>query len=111
VNGGTATSRPQDAIASILASMNTMTQSETSPHQATTMRVSAPLDYSTSVVQGQDEEEEEVGRSVQLEQHQFDPSSRTEILPLNLATSQHASVIQVMNMQNSGDKSQIIKFR
>ncbi len=54
-----------------------------------TMQVSAPLDYSTSVQR--QEEEEEGGRTLQLEHHQFNTSS----LPPNLATSQHATVIQV----------------
>jgi hypothetical protein len=88
VNGGSPSARPQDAIATILASMNTM---NTETHQsATTMRVAAPLDYSTSVAQGQHDEEEE-----KVEQQQFDTLHRTEILPLNLATSQHPTVIQV----------------
>jgi hypothetical protein len=90
VNGGSPSARPQDAIATILASMNTM-NTETQ-QSAATMRVAAPLDYSTSVAQGQHEQEEE-GK---VEQQQFDTSlHRTEILPLNLATSQHPTVIQV----------------
>ncbi len=93
VNGGSPSARPQDAIATILASMNTM---NTETHQsATTMRVSAPLDYSTSVAQGQHDEEEKV------EQQQFDTLHRTEILPLNLATSQHPTVIQVKSTARS----------
>jgi hypothetical protein len=72
--------------------MNTMnTEMSPPPHQSATMRVAAPLDYSTSVAQGQhDEEEEKVEQ-----QQQFDTLHRTEILPLNLATSQHPTVIQV----------------
>ncbi len=90
VNGGSPSARPQDAIATILASMNTMnTETSSPPHQ---MRVAAPLDYSTSVAQGQHEDAEEE----KVEQQQFDTSlHRTEILPLNLATSQHPTVIQV----------------
>ncbi len=96
VNGGSPSARPQDAIATILASMNTMTETSSPPHQsATTMRVSAPLDYSTSVAQGQHDEEEKV------EQQQFDTLQRTEILPLNLATSQHPTVIQVKSSTRS----------
>jgi hypothetical protein len=73
--------------------MNTMTET----HQSTTtMRVAAPLDYSTSVAQGQHDEEEKV------EQQQFDTSLHTtEILPLNLATSQHPTVIQVKSTARS----------
>ncbi len=90
MNGGSPSARPQDAIATILASMNTM-NTETQ-QSATTMRVSAPLDYSTSVAQGQHDEQEKVEQ-----QQQFDTSlHRTEILPLNLATSQHPTVIQVL---------------
>jgi hypothetical protein len=97
VNGGSPSARPQDAIATILASMNTM---NTETHQsATTMRVAAPLDYSTSVAQGQHDEEEE---KVEQQQQQFDTSlHRTEILPLNLATSQHPTVIQVQGWRST----------
>ncbi len=95
MNGGSPSARPQDAIATILASMNTM---NTETHEsATTMRVSAPLDYSTSVAQGHHEEEEE-----KVEQQRFDTSlHRTEILPLNRATSQHPTVIQVKSTARS----------
>lgn len=92
VAGSPPTSRPQDAIASILASMNTMTQSQ-APHETTTLTGTAPLDYSTSV-QEQEEPEEETTQTVGLDHHQFSASDRPEVLPLNLATSQHATVIQ-----------------
>ena len=93
MNGSLPSSRPQDAIASILASMNTMTQSQAT-QQTTTVTVAAPLDYSTSVQEPEEEEQQSGG--VEMEHQQFDTSDRPEILPLNLATSQHATVIQVV---------------
>jgi hypothetical protein len=68
--------------------MNTITQSQPT---TTTMSLPAPLDYSTSV----QEPEEERSVGVDVEHQQFDAPDRPEILPLNLATSQHATVIQV----------------
>ena len=66
-------SRAQDAIASILASMNTQAVLDTAP--------AAPVDYSAV---------QEVDEVVALDPRQFE--ERQEVLPLNLATTSPAQV-------------------
>ena len=72
--GSTQHSR-QDAIASILASMNSQTLE-------TTVSSANPVDYSTAV--------QEVDEVVSLDQPEF--QERQEVLPLNLATNSPAQV-------------------
>ena len=80
--GGTSGSRPQDAIASILASMNqATTQVVTTAEQASVVSLASPVDYLTTV-------QEVVIVVDQLGEGQ-------EMVPLNLATgAQQVSTIQ-----------------
>ena len=72
-------SKAQDAIASILASMNTQVLD-------TTVNAANPVDYSTAV--------QEVDEVVSLDPRHFE-AERQEVLPLNLATTDSSSQVMI----------------